>query len=151
MNEGSRNSGNIVTICFFILFCGTAFGLAGFVLQMSSMSPFGVPFFLPLVPIGMGIFGFVMCVTILRQGRRGASGHPGMPIYDDETIVYTGDYSIRSEDSRKSRDGGRVFQVPPHCPSCGASINTEDVDWVGPLQAKCPYCGATIEAQERRF
>ena len=151
MNEGSSKSGNVVVICFFTLFCGVAFGMAGFILQMSSSSPFGVPFFLPLVPIGMGLFGFVMCVAILRQGRRGASGHSGMPIYRDETVVYTGDYSIRPDISRETRGSKSIYQVPPHCPSCGADINTEDVDWVGPLQAKCPYCSATIEAQERRL
>jgi endogenous inhibitor of DNA gyrase (YacG/DUF329 family) len=44
-----------------------------------------------------------------------------------------------------------IYNVPRKCPECGGSINNEDVDWVGPLQAKCPYCQTTIEAQPVEF
>ena len=44
-----------------------------------------------------------------------------------------------------------VYQVPTTCPECGGSLSNEDVDWVGPLQAKCPYCRTTIEAQPAEF
>ena len=44
-----------------------------------------------------------------------------------------------------------VYQVPTTCPECRGSLSNEDIDWVGPLQAKCPYCQTTIEAQPAEF
>lgn len=44
-----------------------------------------------------------------------------------------------------------IYQVPTVCPECGGSLSNEEVDWVGPLQAKCPYCRTTIEAQPAEF
>ena len=44
-----------------------------------------------------------------------------------------------------------IYQVPKKCPECGGSLSNEEVDWVGPLQAKCPYCRTTIEAQPAEF
>ena len=53
--------------------------------------------------------------------------------------------------SSSARDRKAIYQAPSVCSSCGASISTEDVDWVGPLQLKCPYCGYIMEAEEKNF
>ncbi|MHA1769501.1 MAG: hypothetical protein ACTSV3_06565 [Candidatus Thorarchaeota archaeon] len=39
-----------------------------------------------------------------------------------------------------------TVRLPLKCPSCGADVSPENVDWVGPLEAKCAYCGATMRA-----
>ncbi|MFX1563145.1 MAG: hypothetical protein ACFFDP_07545 [Promethearchaeota archaeon] len=44
-----------------------------------------------------------------------------------------------------SRTQRLLYQLPKECSECGAPLNWEEVDWVGPLQAKCPYCGHTAE------
>jgi hypothetical protein len=44
-----------------------------------------------------------------------------------------------------------IYQVPSKCPECGGSLSNEEVDWVGPLQAKCPFCRTTVEAQPTEF
>lgn len=44
-----------------------------------------------------------------------------------------------------------IYQVPSKCPQCGGSLSNEEVDWVGPLQAKCPFCRTTVEAQPTEF
>ena len=44
-----------------------------------------------------------------------------------------------------------IYQVPSKCPECGVSLSNEEVDWVGPLQAKCPFCGTTVEVQSTEF
>ena len=53
---------------------------------------------------------------------------------------------------RTRSDGSQMTTVrlPDKCPSCGASISQEDIDWVGPLEAKCNYCGGTLKAKFER-
>ena len=43
-----------------------------------------------------------------------------------------------------------TVRLPLKCPSCGAEVSHESVDWVGPLEAKCSYCGATMRATFER-
>lgn len=49
-------------------------------------------------------------------------------------------------------DGSEMTTVrlPAKCPLCGAAINQEGIDWVGPLEAKCSYCGGTLRASFER-
>ena len=43
-----------------------------------------------------------------------------------------------------------TVRLPLKCPSCGAEVSHESVDWVGPLEAKCGYCGSTLRATFER-
>jgi hypothetical protein len=43
-----------------------------------------------------------------------------------------------------------TVRLPLNCPSCGAEVSHEGVDWVGPLEAKCSYCGGTMRATFER-
>ncbi len=49
---------------------------------------------------------------------------------------------------RRRSDGTevRTVRLPERCPSCGASLTHEDIDWTGPLEARCNYCGGTVRA-----
>ncbi|MFQ5833065.1 MAG: hypothetical protein ACE5H4_10210 [Candidatus Thorarchaeota archaeon] len=40
----------------------------------------------------------------------------------------------------------KTVRLPERCPSCGASLTHEDIDWTGPLEARCNYCGGTVKA-----
>ncbi|MFX1561510.1 MAG: hypothetical protein ACFFBL_13045 [Promethearchaeota archaeon] len=42
-----------------------------------------------------------------------------------------------------------VHEPPRFCADCGASLSSEDIEWVGPLSVKCPYCGATHATEKR--
>jgi hypothetical protein len=50
------------------------------------------------------------------------------------------------EDSRSDGSDIRTVRLPNYCPKCGAALTHEDIDWVGPMEARCNYCGATIRA-----
>ncbi|TFG30087.1 hypothetical protein EU527_15015 [Candidatus Thorarchaeota archaeon] len=149
MEQKSGISGKIVTACFFTIFCGAAFGMGLFVLQMIEQSPYpqyGPPLIFALVPFGMGIFGLIVCLSVLRSSGQEV---PSTTSYRPETIVYTGDYSQSPEFSGQKRYGKAIYQIPSQCPACGAAISNEEVDWIGPLKAKCPYCRTTVDAEER--
>ena len=42
-----------------------------------------------------------------------------------------------------------VHEPPRFCNDCGASLSSEEIEWVGPLSVKCPYCGATHATEKR--
>jgi hypothetical protein len=52
-------------------------------------------------------------------------------------------------ESRRGYSDGvemKTVRLPDKCPSCGASLSPEGIDWVGPLEARCNYCGGTVKA-----
>ena len=57
----------------------------------------------------------------------------------------------RHRGQRRS-DGSEMTTVrlPEKCPSCGAAVSNEGIDWTGPLEAKCNYCGSTVRASFER-
>jgi hypothetical protein len=34
--------------------------------------------------------------------------------------------------------------LPTHCPSCGAAVRPDEVDWLDEITAECAYCGSPI-------
>jgi len=44
-----------------------------------------------------------------------------------------------------------IHEPPSFCKDCGASLNSEEIEWVGPLTVKCPYCGATHKTEKREI
>ncbi len=53
---------------------------------------------------------------------------------------------VSAEQERTDSDI-RTVRLPTKCPSCGAALSPEDIDWVGPLEAKCNYCGGVVRAR----
>lgn len=53
---------------------------------------------------------------------------------------------------QRRSDGSEMTTVrlPEKCPSCGAAVSHEGIDWIGPLEAKCNYCGGTVRASFER-
>jgi len=50
----------------------------------------------------------------------------------------------------KTRSDGSemtTVRLPEKCPSCGAAISQEGIDWTGPLEAKCNHCGGILRAK----
>ena len=40
-----------------------------------------------------------------------------------------------------------VPRLPAKCPSCGATIRPNEVEWLDQHTAKCLYCGSAVQAQ----
>lgn len=39
---------------------------------------------------------------------------------------------------------GKRAVLPPYCPSCGAAVRTDEVEWLDDVTAQCAYCGSPI-------
>jgi hypothetical protein len=37
--------------------------------------------------------------------------------------------------------------LPTHCPSCGAAVRPDEVEWLDDLTAECDYCGSLLREQ----
>ncbi|HMZ08705.1 MAG TPA: hypothetical protein PK078_13905 [Anaerolineales bacterium] len=37
--------------------------------------------------------------------------------------------------------------LPTHCPSCGAAVRPDEVDWLDEMTAECDYCGSPVRAE----
>ena len=35
-------------------------------------------------------------------------------------------------------------ELPTHCPSCGAAVRPDEVEWLGENTAECAYCGSRL-------
>ena len=38
----------------------------------------------------------------------------------------------------------RKPMLPTHCPSCGAALRPDEVEWLDELSAECGYCGSPV-------
>ena len=49
------------------------------------------------------------------------------------------------EESKPARSP--IMRLPTKCMSCGASLRSDEVDWIDDTSAECPYCGSLVRSQ----
>ncbi len=37
--------------------------------------------------------------------------------------------------------------LPTHCPSCGAAVRPDEVDWLDEITVECDYCGSPVRSE----
>lgn len=37
--------------------------------------------------------------------------------------------------------------LPAHCPACGATLRSDEVEWLDEVSVECAYCGSPVRAQ----
>lgn len=42
-------------------------------------------------------------------------------------------------------------RIPPKCHKCGADVNPEEIDWIGPDTVRCTHCGASLVVKTERL
>jgi hypothetical protein len=99
-----------------------------------------------LVSILAGVLPIVCCIVFSwRRSRRGTlTKMRTQSILVDAPEHAIPDYHEGSVQTHGSRT--TTVRLPVVCPSCGARVVHEKIDWIGPLEAQCSYCGATIRA-----
>ena len=102
---------------------------------------FGIMFI--IIPIIFVVVFIVIVVTVCRGGVGVArSVARGFTVEAPPFVI-----PDRYRGERHS-DGSQMTTVrlPEKCPTCGATITQEGIDWTGPLEAKCSYCGGPLRA-----
>lgn len=140
--------------CFLIVWCTFSFGMSVVLLEFNQP---GIPTFIAIIPLGMGFLGILHFISQVRTWRKISEDHdtyhhqeswtgpsPPRTTYKSKPVGYPGDYVV----DEKSYRPKPVYRLPPQCPSCNADISSENVGWVGPLQARCPWCFKIIDLDE---
>jgi hypothetical protein len=56
---------------------------------------------------------------------------------------------LPSMPSFDSREGPSIKPVlPTHCPSCGAAVRSDEVEWLDDVTAECAYCGSPLREED---
>jgi hypothetical protein len=100
-----------------------------------------------IIPIIFVVIVIVVFVTVCRGGARIAGNVARGFTMEAPAFVIPEQHrgQTRSDGSQMT-----TVRLPERCPSCGASISQEGIDWIGPLEAKCTYCGGTLRATFER-
>jgi len=122
------------------MMCGIAIivlgGISGLILFISNAGGASFPFSLFYL-LGIPFIAVMIGVTLILR----SVPFPGGSMFARRTG--------RPMDTARSSEASFIHETPSTCSSCGASINAEIVEWVGPLSIKCPYCGATLNTEKR--
>jgi len=100
-----------------------------------------------IIPIFFIVIFIIIAVTVCRSGAR-VAGNVARGF-----TMNAPPFAIPERQRGQTRADGTemtTVRLPERCPSCGASISQESIDWVGPLEAKCTYCGGTLRARFER-
>ncbi|MBD3157295.1 MAG: hypothetical protein GF309_00775 [Candidatus Lokiarchaeota archaeon] len=101
---------------------------------------FGFSAFFLLFPIIFFVIFLIVSFKVCKGIGQTASGFTVQP----PSFVIPERH--REQGTRRDGSTMQTVRLPERCPSCGASLSHESIDWVGPLEAKCSYCGATVRA-----
>jgi hypothetical protein len=121
-------------------------------LQFGMFDPFGdifgafsLMFFVIMVSVVIIII--VVVVFVCKAGSSVATSMTRGFTIDAPSFVIPDRYR-----GHRRSDGSEMTTVrlPEKCPSCGAAVSHEGIDWTGPLEAKCSYCGSTLRASFER-
>jgi len=112
--------------------------------------PFLGPFYGTVVVLMMILPIIIFIITILVMWKICRSQR-SLPT-PSSFVMQAPSFAVPSSASVRS-DGPdiRTVRLPSSCPSCGAALSPEGIDWVGPLEARCSYCGATVRATLERL
>lgn len=96
-----------------------------------------------LISVLSFLIPMIICVVAIRRSRRTTKRAMGTIAVEAPMHAIPDRYqgSVQTHGSRTT-----TVRLPVVCPSCGAQISHESVDWTGPLEAQCGYCGATMRA-----
>lgn len=60
-----------------------------------------------------------------------------------ESVLRNNDQFPARKEAVESKRG----RLPTHCPSCGAAVRPNEVEWLDDATAECDYCGSPIRAE----
>ena len=101
----------------------------------------------PFAIAGIVVLMFVVQVVKMVRTPSEASFTPRFSM---RTSSYD-DASFPGSQTSGYREPTVSYKTPPFCSQCGASLDPDLVEWVGPLRFRCPSCGKVSKAEETQL
>jgi DNA-directed RNA polymerase subunit RPC12/RpoP len=100
---------------------------------------------IPFAFAGIGIL-FLLFIIIgwVRKPNRIDSIH-GPPV---ESTTYD-DIPSSSTQTSGYQEPTVSYEIQPFCSQCGSRLDSELVEWIGPLKYRCPSCGHLHKAESK--
>ncbi len=97
----------------------------------------------------------IMYLVSKRKSERTQSVE-GIPLFDDSYIQppqFPKGWGSETVVEREvvEREVLLTRRIPTSCHKCGADVNPEEVDWIGPDTVRCAHCGASLAVKTERL
>ncbi len=123
-------------------------------------NPFdGNPFlatWLTLLGLVYIVAGAPIMYLVSRRKFKSTQNVEGIPLFDESYIQppqFPRGWGSETVIEREviEREVLLTRRIPPTCHKCGADVNPEEVDWIGPNTVRCPHCGASLVVKIERL
>jgi hypothetical protein len=144
--------GRIIVVVFLIIWIAIAttmgFSFIDFANDWPDWGPGPHPSLFTWIPFAMAGFGIILLLLTIIGWVRKPGKTDSSQGYTAGAIPYD-DIPSSSTQASGYREPSVSYQIQPFCGHCGARIDSELVEWVGPLKYKCPACGYTHKAETK--
>jgi hypothetical protein len=132
MSSGKRIATMVIGM---IVMIGGFFGGFFQIFWMDNMEVGTILFYVMVVPM----MSFLIGAGIIFYGMKDSIGSRGFGLFG----------MMGSRVPTTPKEKSFIHEPPRFCSECGATLSSEEIEWVGPLSVKCPYCGATHATEKR--
>ncbi len=132
MSSGKRIATMVIGM---IVMIGGFFGGFFQIFWMDNMEVGTILFYVMVVPM----MSFLIGAGIIFYGMKDSIGSRGFGLFG----------MMGSRVPATPKEKSFIHEPPRFCSECGATLSSEEIEWVGPLSVKCPYCGATHATEKR--
>ena len=141
----------IAVIVFYIISIAIAVWIGLFFIDFANAWPDWGPGPSPtlFVWIPFAIAGFIALMLLVQILRMVNERDESMQVQHASTQTYPYDGArTTSTETSGYLEPEPIYGTPPFCSQCGASLDSELVEWVRPLRFRCPSCGEISRAEE---
>jgi len=143
-------------------FSGFFIGFAGFAILFQGIwlsFPFGgnsLGTGLTILGLAYIFGGAPIMYLVSKRKSESTQSVEGIPLFDDSYIQppkFPKGWGSETVIDREvvEREVLLTRRIPPTCHECGAAVNPEEVDWIGPDTVRCSHCGASLVVKTERL
>lgn len=141
---------------FFMVFAGMAILFQGIWLS----NPFdGDPFlstWVTVLGLVYAVVGAPFMYLVTKRKSSSTQSVEGMSVFNESHIQppqFPKGWGSETVIEREvvEREVLLTRRIPPTCHKCGADVNPEEVDWIGPDTVRCLHCGASLVVKTERL